>query len=187
MYTPTFNKRHLTEYSLFGLLAAALYSIPMFFYLENNKYENSYYLYIGNALFFLVIFYYNMKLLYRPYDKRRAVSMLIAGHLTTLAGVILSVTGALVMTLFFFPGLFSTRVPDSILNNAPANAETQRPSSLLFLIFINAVICNFGAGALISIMVSYAGKKNQTKDKPADLEIKMPYTNSPSHQKKANR
>lgn len=180
MNTPTFNNKHLKEYGLFGGLAGFLYSIPMFLYLQHNSYENSYYLYIGNALFFLVIFYYNMKLLYRPYDKRRAVSMLMAGHLTTLLGVIVAVLLALTFMLFFFPDLFASKAPDMVLDNAPANAEAHRPSGWLFMIFINAVICNFGAGAMISIMVSYAGKKNQTKDKPAHLDVKMPYSNKPS-------
>lgn len=174
MKTPTFNKKHLTEYLFFGAMAALLYLIPLFFYLTNNRYENSYYLYIGNALFFLVIFYYNMRLLYRPYDKSRAVSMLMSGHLATICGVIISVLVATLLMVAFQPGLFTAKSSDAILNNAPANAEVIRPSGWLFMIYVNAIICNFGAGALISIMVSYAGKRNQTKDKPAHVDTHLP-------------
>lgn len=176
MKTPTFNKKHLTEYLFFGGMAALLYLIPLFFYLTNNRYENSYYLYIGNALFFLVIFYYNMRLLYRPYDKSRAVSMLMSGHLTTICGVILSVVAATLLMVAFQPGLFTPKPSDAILSNTPANAEVSRSSGWLFMIYINAIICNFGAGALISIMVSYAGKRNQTRDKPAHVDTNLPFT-----------
>lgn len=174
MKTPTFNRKHLKEYFFFGGMAALLYLIPLFFYLTNNRYENSYYLYIGNALFFLVIFYYNMRLLYRPYDKSRAVSMLMSGHLTTICGVILSVVAATLLMIAFQPGLFTPKPSDAILSDTPANAEVIRPSGWLFMIYINAIICNFGAGALISIMVSYAGKRNQTKDKPAHVDTHLP-------------
>lgn len=176
MKTPIFNKKHLKEYIFFGAMAAILYLIPLFFFLLNNSYENSYYLYIGNALFFLVIFYYNIKLLYRPYDKQRAVSMLIAGELVTLTGIVLAVVTSFILMLAFFPGIFSLKAPEAILSNAPAAAEVVRPSGLLFMIFINAIICNFGAGSLISVMVSYAGKQNQTKDKPAHLDVNLPFS-----------
>lgn len=174
MKNPTFDRKHLLEYLLYGFIGAFLYTIPLFFYLKSNRYENSYYLYIGNALFFLAVFFYNVRLLYRPYDKRRAVSMLMAGHLVTLAGIILSVVCCLVMMLLFYKGLFAARPVDTLLANAPANSEMHHPSDWLFMIFINAIICNFGAGSLISVLVSYAGKKNQTKDKPAHLEMEIP-------------
>lgn len=176
MKTPTFNKKHVKEYVFFGAMAATLYLIPLFFYLMNNRYENSYYLYIGNAMFFLVIFYYNMKLLYRPYDKQRAVSMLIAGHLATVLGIVITVVLSTILMTGFFPALFSLKAPEAVLSNAPAAADVVRPSGLLFMIFINAIICNFGAGSLVSVLVSYAGKQNQTKDKPAHLDTHIPFT-----------
>jgi len=170
MRTPIFNRQHVVEYFLYGLLAAVLYSATLVYYMMHNQYENSYYLYIGNGLFFLSIFYYNVKLLSRPYDKNRAVSMLIAGNLATVAGVILSVIIAWIVLFGFFPDAFSTYPKEEILSNAPATDKLTRPTDLLFMIFINSVFCNFGAGALISVMISYAGKRNQTKDKPAHLD-----------------
>lgn len=178
MKTPIFNRKHLTEYIGYGAIAAFLYLTTLFFYLQSNRYENTYYLYVGNGLFLLTIFLYNIKLLYRSYDKRRAVSMLIAGHLTTLAGVTLTVVLSLIMALIYFPALFSEMPADEVLHNAPANSAPHRPSGLLFMVYINAIICNFAAGAFISIMVSYAGKLNQTKDKPAHLDTEINTRNS---------
>jgi hypothetical protein len=174
MKNPTFNRQHIREYLLYGLMAAVVYMLPVIYYLYNNRYENLYYLYIGCALFMGVIFYYNYKLLDRKYDKRRAVSMLISGHLATLAGIVISCLLAFIAVYIAFPELLSSDSNRQVLPNAHETNQVSRPSYLLLMILSTATIGNFAVGAFISVIVTYAGKRDQTKDKPANLEMHIP-------------
>jgi hypothetical protein len=169
MENPLFERKHWIEYAVYGAVAALLYCMLLFFHLREGSYESIYLLYIGNAVFGAAIFIYNLKLLYRPYEKKRTVSMLIAAHLATVAGTILSIIFAVLLMLAFYPDMFSSTPATPGLESAPANTQRDRPEGWLFMIIINALILNFSAGSFISIVSSYAGKINQTKDKPAHL------------------
>ncbi|SRR5260221_10967846 len=161
MKNPVFNKQHITEYFTYGFIAAVAYIIPVLFFLKHNEYQNFYYLYIGNGLFMVVIFSYAYRLVYHPYDKKRAVTMLIAGNMATLAGIIISLVFDTLSILFFFPGLVSSLPIDKIVEGAPGTIQLKHPGGLLSMIAIDAVIGNGGMGALISVVTAYAGKLNQ--------------------------
>src|SRR6476659_36534 len=96
MKNPTFDRKHINEYLLYGGIAAVLYMIPVMIFLSKSKFETLYYLYLGCALFMPAIFFYSYRLLYHRYDEKRAVSMLIAGLLATLSGVIIACILAIV-------------------------------------------------------------------------------------------
>jgi uncharacterized membrane protein YhaH (DUF805 family) len=174
MMNPLIDKRHLKEYILFGLIAAVLYCVMLFFHLRSGDYKSSYLLYIGNVLFGAAIFIYNMQLIKRPYDEQRATSMLIAAHVTAAIGTAFSVIFCIVMMTIFHPEIFSAGPSDTGLANAPANTQLKAPSGWLMMVCINALLINFSVGSFLSIMVSYAGKRNQTKDKPTDLSKHVP-------------
>ena len=167
MRNPTFDRRHLTEYFLFGLLAAVLYSIPMEFFLASDRYENFYYLYIGSGLFMVAIFYHTFRLIDRPYDKNRAVSMMMSGLLTTITGVIISSIIVFISVFAFFPDLFSTHQVVDMVQDAPATGQPKYPSDLLFMILGVTIIVNMLIGAFVAVITSYASKRDQTRDKPA--------------------
>src|SRR3954471_11325956 len=103
---PVVNRRHLREFFLYGIIAAIVYLLPTLYLLFANKYQNLYLLFVGNALFMGVIFYYNLYLTRHPYDGKRAISMLAAGHLATLVGTVLSVIVVIISMFIFFPDLF---------------------------------------------------------------------------------
>jgi membrane protease YdiL (CAAX protease family) len=167
MRNPTFDKQHITEYFLFGLLAAVLFAIPLEFFLYSDKYENFYYLYIGTGLFMAAIFYHTYRLIDRPYDKNRAVSMMMSGLLTTIAGVILASVIVFISVFIFFPDLFSTHQVVNMVQNAPAESQPKYPYNLLFMILGETIIVNMLVGAFVAVMTSYATKRDQTQDKPA--------------------
>ena len=171
---PLIDTRHLKEYILFGLLAAVVYCVLLFFHLSSGDYESSYLLYIGNVLFGAVIFIYNMQLIKRPYDEQRATTMLIAAHVTTAIGTVLSVIFCAILMGIFHPEVFSANPTDAGLDNAPANTQLKAPGGWLFMVCVNALLINFSVGSFLSIMVSYAGKRNQTKDKPTELGKHVP-------------
>jgi hypothetical protein len=174
MKNPVFNRQHIREYFSYGLLAALLYMIPVLLFLSHKKYENFYYIYTGIGLFMFTIFFYALRLVNRPYDSKRAVSMLIAGNLATLAGVFMAVLMVIVSFFFFFPDVFSVTPTESLVQNAPSTIQPNRPSGLLFMLMILTVFGNTSVGAFVSVVTAYVGKKNQTRDKPASLEAHIP-------------
>jgi hypothetical protein len=173
MKNPVFNRQHIKEYFLYGSIAAALYLVPVLFFLSQIKYEHLYYICAGTALFMFVIFFYALQLVSRPYDRKRAVSMLIAGNLATLAGVAISVLLVLISFLCFFPDLFSERPVEEVIRNAPATIQPHHPSDLLFMIMLFTIFANTSVGSFVSVVTAYAGKKNQTGDKPAHLDKRI--------------
>jgi len=166
---PAFSKRHLGEYLLFGAIAAIAYCIPLVLFLNNNSYQNFYYLFIGNGLFMFTILVYGIRLVYMPYDRKRAVSMMMAGNLASLTGVVLSAVFALVLLMFFFPGSEQARPAGTVIPNAPGTSRTIYHFNLFFMILADVVLGNTTAGVFISVITSYVFKLNQTKDKPAQV------------------
>ncbi|MCW3089481.1 MAG: hypothetical protein JWP81_550 [Ferruginibacter sp.] len=168
MAKPVFDKRHIKEYLLFGSIGAILYMIPVVLFLYSNSYQHLYYLFIGCVLFMAAIFFYVYRLLYTRYDEKRAVSMLLAGHLATLTGIIIASLLVVVAMLFFNADLFSRVPADQLLPGAATQDRQNTPVYLLLMILSTTVIGNFATGSFISVIVSYAGKLDQTKDKPVD-------------------
>ena len=174
MKNPVFNKHHIREYLIYGFIASSLYMVPIILLLKSDKYENFYYIYIGSALFMIVMFFYALKLIYRPYDRRRAVSMLIAGHSATVIGVIIACLMVICAGLIFYPSIFTWVPVNEVVRNSPPTIQPHRRSSLLLMVLLATVICNFGVGSFISIIMSYAAKQDQTRDKQAALSRDLP-------------
>ncbi len=169
MKNPIFNRRHITEYFVYGFMASVLFIIPVLLFLSHAQYGHLYYVCGGTGLFMFTIFFYALQLVNRPYDSKRAVSMLIAGNLATLAGVLFSVLFVLISFLITYPGLFSSIPTENVLRNAPASLQSDNPANLLFMILVFTIFGNASVGAFVSVVTAYVGKKNQTIDKPAQL------------------
>lgn len=174
METPVTNNRHIREYIVYGIIAAVLYLLPVLYLLFQNKYQNLYMLFIGNALFMATIFYYEYYLIGHPYDGKRAVSMLMAGLLATLTGLIIAGVIVTILMFILFPHLFSQHAANDVLSQANSAAKTPYPSGFLFMILLDVVLGNASVGAFASILTSYVNKRNQTGDKPADIENRVP-------------
>lgn len=172
--TPVLNRRHVREYILYGIIAAIAYLIPTAYLLFVNKYQNLYLLFVGNALFMGVIFYYNFYLARRPYDGERAVSMLMAGTLGTVVGTILSAVVVTILMFVLFPDLFSLHPVNQVLAQSNSEAKTPYPSGFLFMVLLDVILGNASVGLFASILTSYVNKKNQTGDKPAEIKNRVP-------------
>jgi hypothetical protein len=173
MINPLLNKQHLRQYLLYGSAAALVYIIPYLIFLIQNEYENFYILFIGSGLFMLAIFIYTLKLIRQPYDKKRTLSMIFAGHFATITGVLIAAVLVVIIFLFFFPNVFTTTQPDKIVEDLPAAMRSDKPSGVLFPILFITTLGNFGVGSFISLITAYAGKLNQTKDEPVSLETRI--------------
>ncbi len=170
MKNPIFSKQYIKEYFLYGTRAALFYIVPVIYFLYHHSYENLYVLYLGCMLFMAGIFLYCYRLLFHRYTEKRAVSVMIAGLLTTFAGIAVCIVFAVIAMLFAFPGLLHSMPPNSVIKDAPATIETTHPGRLLVMILATAILGNFLVGSFISIITSYANKKDQTKEKATPLE-----------------
>lgn len=169
MKNPLFDAQHIREYLVYGLLATILYTATLIFFLADNTYENLYMPYIGNFLFISVIGLYTYTLIYRKYEGKRSVSMLIAGHLALIAGIIFSLIAVVVCVLAFFPAPFHTVSQQELLPHSPSSMRVTTPAFLMFMLAANTVLVSGGGASLLIVIFSYAAKRNQTKDKPASL------------------
>lgn len=169
MNNPFINKQHLKDYLIYGGMAALFYLVFLFYHLKADDYKSAYLLYIGNVAFAIPILLYNLKLIKRPYHKERAVAMSGSAHIATAMGTLLSVVLGALLMLSFHPNIFSTTPSTDALTNAPSNTSMDRPAGWLFMVCINALLINFSVGSFISLMISYVGKRDQTKDKPVNV------------------
>lgn len=128
MQNPLANRQHIKEYLITGFVAALLYTACVLLFLRSNNYEHLYYLFIGCCLFMPVIFYYNLRLIKRPYEGKRAASMLIAGHAATLVGVVLSVIFSCICIWFFFSNNDVRSAEQVLPNNHPGILCTGLPA-----------------------------------------------------------
>ena len=163
MKDPVFDHRHRNDYALFGGIAAILYIIPVWYFLQKATYQSSGIVYIGTILFMFVILAYQLKLMRRKSDHQSAWRMAAAGHIVILLGITLAVILSLLLCLIYGPN-----------------------SSAIELIFLTATIGNFGVGAFISVLCAYVIKPNQTKDETPeifqDTETTEPSSNIVHHQ-----
>jgi uncharacterized membrane protein len=175
MKNPLYDRQHVLEYLLFGALAAIAFVVFSVIFLINNKYENLYLIYVGNVAFVVVISIYNFMLINRAHEGKSTVRMMIPVHIATLIGIILAVILSLISVYAIFGSLTDLRPNNAVLEGANASAAVSRPAGILIMILIYATVANFAFSSFISVLISYVGKKNQTKDKPAELdrEIQM--------------
>jgi hypothetical protein len=166
---PLLDARHKKEYLIFGSIAAIVYMIPVMIFLGKHNFQSLYYLFMGCFFFMAAIFFYCFKLLYTRYDEKRAVSILLAGHLATATGVVLACILVMVAIMLYNIDIFGSTLHGEILPGSPAQSDSNEPSHLLLMILTTTVIGNVGTGSFISIIVSYANKRDQTKDKPVEI------------------
>lgn len=174
MANTLFDRRHLREYTLYGTLAGLAYSIPVLLYLAIASYYYSAILFIGSILFMFVILIYSITLTRRRPDYKSTWMMIIAGHMAIFIGIAIAVICATILCFVFIPGFLSGNSQDTFLSKAPQALNKDNEGTLM-LIYVTATIVNFGAGAFMSVLVSYVIKLNQTKDKsPSILQEQAP-------------
>jgi hypothetical protein len=169
--SPLFNRRHKTQYLIYGSLAAFGYLVGAAVFIIHNNFEYAWWLYVGNVLFMFFIFLYARALTVKKEDRMSAMTMLMAGHAATVTGIVIACVLSLLALFVVEPGII-TSAPATPLAEAPAQVTPDKGgTSIAFMIFINATVVNFCIGSFISLISSYAIKRNQTKDKPAPLNV----------------
>lgn len=168
MKNSLYNKKHIREYLLYGVIAALLYIIPSWIFFALSRYEDLWLVFFGSILFMFVIMQYVWKLSKRRPEYKSSWMMIIAAHFAIFVGVIFSVLLTVLLCFAYIPGFLSGDSP-SVIDNAPAGFD-QNNSSTVMLLFVCATIENIGVASFIAVLTPYVFKRNQTKDKTALLE-----------------
>jgi hypothetical protein len=170
MENKLYDRSHVREYLLYGLLAALGFIVCVVIFLINNRYENLIWVYAGSILFATVIGIYNYIQIKRPMEGKGAVRMLIASHFAILTGVLLATIFSVLSMYMIFGDLGEPQPTETILKDADPASTITRPAGLLMMILIYGVVTNFAVSSFLTVVISYVFKRNQTKDKPAELD-----------------
>ncbi|MEJ7680021.1 MAG: hypothetical protein WKG06_19615 [Segetibacter sp.] len=164
-----FKKLYIPSYLMYGTLAAILFCIPMIIFVSSAKFSNTWWLYVGNVLFLLGIVFFMLAFNKRKGEDTSTQTMVAAGHITTVVGIIISIIVAVIALLMFVPDIFNSGQSDTVLENAPSGTGTGKTHGLVFMMFMNAIIGNLVAGSVPSILLSYTAKRDQTKDRKSEV------------------
>lgn len=170
MKNPLYNKQHGREYLVFGALAAIAYIIFVFIFLSDNRYENLYWLFFGNMAFTIVIAIHSLLQINRPYEGRSSIRMTLISHSSAFIGVVISCVLVAIAVFIYFPNMASPMPTDKLVTNAHDTNQLRTPAQLMMMIFIDAIVPNFALGSFFSVLISYVCKRDQTKEKTAELD-----------------
>jgi hypothetical protein len=163
-----FKKEYLSSYITWGIISAAAFCIPMIIFLTQKNYTATWWLFLGNGLFLVSIVAYMLAFNKRQNENASTQTMVAAGHIATVFGIIISCIVALILLFVFVPDIFSSGTSESAMGDAPAPTGTGKTHGLVFFLFMNATIGNFCGGSFSSILIPYSARKNQTKDRKTE-------------------
>ena len=155
------NKSSLLYLSRFGIISSVLYCIPVVLFLRDERYTETWLLYLGSAIFLVCIFSFG--LMYGG-KKNDDPNKIYNGFVVTTLGVIFSCILILLLTLVFAPGVFNIGSANDVLRQTPAALSKNAGHGLLFSMLTNAIIVNFSAGTFASVMAR--GKNAENKLPP---------------------
>jgi hypothetical protein len=167
-----FKDLKLSLYIKYSILAAVAYCVPIIFFVRDSTFRDAWLLYLGNALFLVVISLFMLFFNKTKNQNAPSTSMLIAGHATTVMGILIACLLSFIILIIFVPGLFHSGTTEKVLTDAPANHVRDKTNGLAFMVFMNAIFGNVIVGSFSSIMLAFTVKRDQTKEEPlrkADL------------------
>jgi len=169
----TVNKIHWRHYLTYAVGAAILYCIPVVIYLNRANFTQAWLLYIGNFLFLITIVAFLFSFNNRRRQDASTMSMLAAGHITTIAGIVIACLLSFILLTVLVPGYLHSGTADKVLANAPANTIKDKTNGLSAMLFLNAIFGNVVAGSASSIIFPFSLKRDQTKEKVPQKQAQL--------------
>lgn len=164
-----FQKKYLSSYIQWGIIAALGFIVPMIIYLKANRYSETWYLFLGNGLFLVAIAMYMLRFRKMYGEDTSTQTLIAAGHIATFIGIVVSCVVAAIALPMFIPDIFTAAKSDSAMADAPSQMGTGATNGLVFSLFMCAIIGNVCGGSFASIILPYTSKKNQTKDRKSEV------------------
>jgi riboflavin transporter FmnP len=169
-----FKKINWPRTLISGSLAGILFCIPVYFFIKDATYQESWLFYVGSFFFLIVIAAHTLVENKLRGQNESTVALVFASHVATIVGVIVAIILCFFLLVIFVPGYLSAGNTAKTLINEPSNTILDKTNGLSFKVFMCATILNFSAGSFASIIFPFAAKKNQTKDsrEPTPLQQK---------------
>ena len=155
-----FKNHSIKSYLVCSVSAALLYSIFAYLFIRNQIFSSSWLLYIGNALFACCIAVFTILFNKKRKENASTTTMIVAGIIVTIIGIVI----ACIISLLLFLLMSDISHPlqqTEVLNNAPPQMESGKRNQFLLALFMNAIIGNGSIGSFISLIISYAAKRDQ--------------------------
>ncbi|MBC7903027.1 MAG: hypothetical protein H7Y27_06375, partial [Gemmatimonadaceae bacterium] len=92
------------------------------------------------------LFYFNRK----RNENAGSTTMMTAGHIVTLMGIVFSLIICTILLSVMIPGLYSPGLAGKVLADAPANTEGGKTHGLVFKVIVNAIVGNAAGGLFAS-------------------------------------
>jgi len=165
----------------FSIAAAIVYCIPVYYYMKQMTYEESYILYVGNFLFASVIGVF-IAWFYKQHERSiGTIRLVVIGGKAAVAGIAIACILVTVMLFIFAPQVFTrASAENAMLKGAPAQFAGK---NLGFgqILYINTVLGNMGASFFISLLIPFSVMKNiypdekRAKESPKNENPKKNY------------
>ncbi|HVV06180.1 MAG TPA: hypothetical protein VHC96_18240 [Puia sp.] len=155
---------HWKYYIKCAVIAAILYCIPVFFFLRTTTWSHTWLLYFGNALFMITLAGTLLGFNRRRGGSASSMSMVLAGLITTILGIIISIAICLLLLSVMIPGLYNAGTPDKLLSGEPVNSVPDRSRGPVYLVLFNAFMGNVSTGLFVCIIFPFTLKDDQTKE-----------------------
>jgi len=158
----------IKKYLPFAIVAALLYTVAAGFYIQKETYDDIWFLYAGNFGFAVMIVCF-IFWLYRRHSDYKPLKLIVAGHLTVIAGICFSCIFCL-LTIWLLK-------PDILIggNEYLADAAPQlggKYHGLLTGLFIDAVAGNAVTGFFVAVLFSFSIVKKQESSGDAEDDLR---------------
>jgi hypothetical protein len=164
-----FKREYLSSYIKWGIISAIAFCIPMLIFINSQNYQKTWLLFLGNGLFLVAIAAYMLSFNRMKGGDASTQTQMAAGHIATAIGIVISCIVSAIAIAIIIPNVFSSDLATKTLENAPAQTGTGETHGLVFFVFMTAVIGNVSGGSFASIILPYAAKRNQTKDRKSEV------------------
>ena len=118
-----------------GLIAAAVFSIPINFFVRDNTYTESWLLYLGSFLFLVVIWVHTIRENQKRSDNESTIALAFLSHVATITGIIFSVIFSFALLSFLVPGYLGSGNAGQLLRGEPVNIIKDKTDGLSFEVF----------------------------------------------------
>jgi len=135
----------------YALFAAVAYLVMVIVFLNNPIFPQTWLLYVGNALFGIIVAIYLFNYSSKTNHKASAYSMLKAGHIVTTMGILVSVLVIAFIVLFW----------KEHYANTPPQIRPEQNHGLVFILFLDAIVGNISSGSFVSILLPFSLTKMQ--------------------------
>ena len=155
-----------------GLIAAVLFSIPIYLFIRDNNYTDSWLLYLGSFLFVVVIWVHTIRENKKKSENESTVALVFISHTATITGILFSVIFSFLLLSLFVPGYLGHGNADQLLQQEPVNVIKDKTDGLSFEVFFAATVINFAVGSFAGIILPFYSKQNQATDRkdPSPLQ-----------------